>query len=292
MATIHVDVVSAEENIFSGEAKFVALPGENGELGILPRHTPLITRIKAGAVRIERPADNGEEEFVFVAGGILEVQPGTVTVLADTAIRGHDLDEAKAVEAKKLAEEAMKNAKSDIDFAGPERVRDDGRADRGDRQAAQEVIVHRSPQLLSGYFHDDERTAAAVAGGWFHSGDLATIDDEGFITVVDRKKDMIKTGGENIASREVEECMCRLDGVSEVAVIGLPHPTWVEAVTAIVVPRAGAALDETAVLRHCRQHLAGFKVPKRVCLAQSLPKNPSGKLLKRELRDVHRSLFT
>ena len=110
MATIHVDVVSAEESIFSGEAKFVALPGENGELGILPRHTPLITRIKAGAVRIER-ADNGEEEFVFVAGGILEVQPGTVTVLADTAIRGHDLDEAKANEAKKAAEEAMKNAK-------------------------------------------------------------------------------------------------------------------------------------------------------------------------------------
>ena len=116
MATIHVDVVSAEEQIFSGEAKFVALPGENGELGILPRHTPLITRIKPGAVRIER-ADNGEEEFVFVAGGILEVQPGTVTVLADTAIRGHDLDEAKANEAKKLAEEAMRNAKSDLDLA-------------------------------------------------------------------------------------------------------------------------------------------------------------------------------
>ena len=116
MATIHVDVVSAEEGIFSGEAKFVALPGEMGELGIYPRHTPLITRIKPGAVRIVR-ADNGEEEFVFVAGGILEVQPGTVTVLADTALRGHDLDEAKAAEAKKLAEEAMKNAKSDVDFA-------------------------------------------------------------------------------------------------------------------------------------------------------------------------------
>ena len=114
--TIHVDVVSAEENIFSGEAKFVALPGESGELGILPRHTPLITRIRPGAVRIQR-ADNGEEEFVFVAGGILEVQPGVVTVLADTAIRGHDLDEAKAAEAKKTAEEAMRNAKSDIDFA-------------------------------------------------------------------------------------------------------------------------------------------------------------------------------
>jgi F-type H+-transporting ATPase subunit epsilon len=116
MATIHVDVVSAEGGIFSGEAKFVALPGEMGELGIYPRHTPLITRIKPGAVRIVR-ADNDEEEFVFVAGGILEVQPHTVTVLADTAIRGHDLDEAKATEAKKLAEEAMKNAKSDIDFA-------------------------------------------------------------------------------------------------------------------------------------------------------------------------------
>jgi F-type H+-transporting ATPase subunit epsilon len=114
--TIHVDVVSAEESIFSGEAKFVALPGEMGELGIYPRHTPLITRIKPGAVRIER-ADNGEEEFVFVAGGILEVQPNHVTVLADTAIRGHDLDEAKALEAKKLAEDAMRNAKSDIDLA-------------------------------------------------------------------------------------------------------------------------------------------------------------------------------
>jgi len=115
MATLHVDVVSAEEQIFSGEAKFVALPGESGELGILPQHTPLITRIKPGAVRIELV--NGGEEFVFVAGGILEVQPGTVTVLADTAIRGKDLDEAKAEAAKKHAEEAMKNAKSDIDFA-------------------------------------------------------------------------------------------------------------------------------------------------------------------------------
>jgi F-type H+-transporting ATPase subunit epsilon len=116
MATIQVDVVSAEESIFSGEAKFVALPGEMGELGIYPRHTPLITRIRPGAVRIER-ADNGQEEFVFVAGGILEVQPGAVTVLADTAIRGRDLDEAKATEAKKLAEEALKNAKSEIDQA-------------------------------------------------------------------------------------------------------------------------------------------------------------------------------
>ncbi|WP_310565716.1 F0F1 ATP synthase subunit epsilon [Hydrogenophaga sp.] len=115
MSTIHVDVVSAEESIFSGEAKFVALPGEAGELGILPGHIPLITRIKPGAVRIEK-ADGGEE-FVFVAGGILEVQPHCVTVLSDTAIRGHDLDEAKANDARKAAEEAVKNAKSDIDLA-------------------------------------------------------------------------------------------------------------------------------------------------------------------------------
>jgi F-type H+-transporting ATPase subunit epsilon len=115
MATIHVDVVSAEASIYSGEAKFIALPGESGELGIYPRHTPLITRIRPGAVRIERP--DGSEEFVFVAGGILEVQPTTVTVLADTAIRGKDLDEAKALEAKKLAEEALKNATSDLDLA-------------------------------------------------------------------------------------------------------------------------------------------------------------------------------
>jgi F-type H+-transporting ATPase subunit epsilon len=115
MSTIHVDVVSAETSIFSGEAKFVALPGEVGELGIYPRHTPLITRIKPGAVRIEKA--DGSEEFVFVAGGILEVQPNVVTVLADTAIRGHDLDEAKATEAKKRAEEAMQNKDAAIDYA-------------------------------------------------------------------------------------------------------------------------------------------------------------------------------
>ncbi len=114
--TIHVDVVSAEEDIFSGEAEFVALPGESGELGIYPKHTPLITRIRPGAVRIKVPGKT-DEEFVFVAGGILEVQPDVVTVLADTAIRGADLDESKAAEAKKSAEEAMANAKSDLDLA-------------------------------------------------------------------------------------------------------------------------------------------------------------------------------
>lgn len=113
--TMQVDVVSAEEQIFSGQATFVALPGEAGELGIYPRHTPLITRIRPGAVRIQTAA--GGEEFVFVAGGILEVQPNGVTVLADTAIRGGDLDEAKALEAKKQAEELMLNKESKIDYA-------------------------------------------------------------------------------------------------------------------------------------------------------------------------------
>ncbi len=115
MATIHVDVVSAERSIFSGEAKFVALPGESGELVLLHGQTPLITRIRPGAVRIEKA--DGDEEFVFVAGGYLEVQPDSVIVLADTAIRGHDLDEAKAVEAKKRAEEAMQNRAGDFDIA-------------------------------------------------------------------------------------------------------------------------------------------------------------------------------
>jgi F-type H+-transporting ATPase subunit epsilon len=114
--TIHVDVVSAEASIFDGEAEFVALPGETGDLGIYPQHTPLITRIRPGAVRIKLAAD-GREEFVFVAGGILEVQPNRVTVLADTAIRGADLDEAKAEEAKRAAEEALANRAGAIDYA-------------------------------------------------------------------------------------------------------------------------------------------------------------------------------
>ena len=114
-ATIKVDVVSAEESIYGGQAKFVALPGEAGELGILPGHTPLITRIRPGAVRIV--GADGDEEFVFVAGGILEVQPGAVTVLADTAIRGKDLDEAKASEARRRAEEALQNAGSNLEYA-------------------------------------------------------------------------------------------------------------------------------------------------------------------------------
>jgi F-type H+-transporting ATPase subunit epsilon len=114
--TIHVDVVSAEEAIYSGEAEFVVLPGEEGELGIYPKHTPLITRIKPGTVRI-KPAGGGEEELIFVAGGILEVQPNVITVLADTAIRGRDLDEAKALEAQQRAQENLHDRAGKMEYA-------------------------------------------------------------------------------------------------------------------------------------------------------------------------------
>jgi F-type H+-transporting ATPase subunit epsilon len=114
--TIHVDVVSAEESIFSGLAEMVVVPGTEGELGIFPRHAPLLTRIKPGSIRIKKP-DTEKEELIYVSGGMLEIQPGVVTVLADTAIRGADLDEARALEAKRAAEEAMKNQLSDIDYA-------------------------------------------------------------------------------------------------------------------------------------------------------------------------------
>lgn len=145
-------------------------------------------------------------------------------------------------------------------------------------------IVHRSPQLLTGYWNDEERSAQAFTGGWFHSGDLAVVDAEGYITVVDRKKDMIKSGGENVSSREVEEVLYSHPAVSEVAVIGMPDPIWIEAVVAVVVIRAGMECNDTDLIGHCSSRLAGFKMPKRIMFVARLPKNASGKVLKRELR--------
>ncbi len=145
-------------------------------------------------------------------------------------------------------------------------------------------IVHRSAHAMLGYWQDPDRTAEAFAGGWFHSGDLGVLDDEGYLTVVDRKKDMIKTGGENVASREVEETLYQHPAVAEAAVFGLPHPQWIEAVTAAVVLREGQAASPDELIAHCRERLGGFKVPKHVVLVDALPKNASGKLLKRELR--------
>ncbi|MGV0834156.1 acyl-CoA synthetase [Mycolicibacterium thermoresistibile] len=152
-------------------------------------------------------------------------------------------------------------------------------------------IAHRSPHLMLGYLDDPEKTAAAFRGGWFHSGDLGYYDEHGLLHVVDRKKDMIKTGGENVASREVEEALYRHPGVEEVAVFGVPHPVWVEAVVAAVVLRDGAEPTDHELMEHCRAHLAGYKTPKRFVVVDALPKNPSGKLLKRQLREEFGAVF-
>ncbi|MFV0308778.1 MAG: acyl-CoA synthetase [Desertimonas sp.] len=151
-------------------------------------------------------------------------------------------------------------------------------------------IVHRSPQATLGYWNDPEKTAMAYQGGWFHSGDLGVMDEDGYLAVVDRKKDMIKTGGENVASREVEEALFGHPAVAEVAVFGVPHPRWIEAVAAVVVAKPGSDVTEEALLAHARDRLAGYKAPKYVALVDALPKNPSGKILKRDLRDRFKDL--
>ena len=144
-------------------------------------------------------------------------------------------------------------------------------------------VVHRSPQLLMRYYRDPEKTAAAFAGGWFHSGDLGVRDAQGYITIVDRKKDMINSGGENVASREVEEAIYQHEAVAEVAVIGLPDPKWVEKVCAVIVLKPDTSATEEEIVRAC-SNLAPFKRPKQIMFRDNLPKNPSGKVLKRDLR--------
>lgn len=146
-------------------------------------------------------------------------------------------------------------------------------------------IIHRSPQAMLGYWNDPAKTAETFRNGWMHSGDLGVIDDEGFITVVDRKKDMIKSGGENVASREVEEAIYQHPAVSEVAVFGVPDPKWIEAVSAAVVIRDGECTTAEEIIDFCRGRLAAYKVPKSIRLVDALPKNASGKVLKRELRE-------
>jgi fatty-acyl-CoA synthase len=153
-------------------------------------------------------------------------------------------------------------------------------------------IVHRSPHAALGYYKDEAKSAASFRNGWFHSGDLGVLTEDGYLSVVDRKKDMIKTGGENVASREVEEAIYELDGVAEVAVFGIPHPHWIEAVTAVVVPKAGVTVSADDVHAHAKARLAGYKRPKYVVVADGLPKNPSGKILKRDLREQHAGLST
>lgn len=144
-------------------------------------------------------------------------------------------------------------------------------------------IVYRSPQLCEGYWRKSEETEAAFRGGWFHSGDLAVRDAEGYLTIVDRVKDVINSGGVLVASRQVEDALYTHPGVAEVAVIGLPDERWIEAVTAVVVPRGEVTEEE--LLAHAREKLAHFKAPKRIHFRTELPRNASGKILKRELRD-------
>ncbi|MGV3489389.1 MAG: acyl-CoA synthetase [Tuberibacillus sp.] len=164
--------------------------------------------------------------------------------------------------------------------------------DNGNEVARGEIgeIVHRTPHAMKGYLHDPEKTAEAFRDGWFHSGDLGVMDEEGYITVVDRKKDMIKTGGVNVSSREVEEMIYQMPGVSEVAVVGISDAYWIEAVTAVIVPKDGAVLTEKEVIDFCKSKLSSFKVPKHVAFTTELPKNPSGKVLKRELREQFKGL--
>lgn len=147
-------------------------------------------------------------------------------------------------------------------------------------------IVHRSPQAMLGYHKDEAKTEEAFRGGWFHSGDLGYFDHDGFLYVVDRKKDMIKSGGENVASREVEEVLFAHPDIAEAAVIGLPDAKWIEAVVAVIVTRSGEPIALEEIHAHCGERLAPYKRPKRIVLMDALPKNASGKILKRELRQA------
>ncbi len=153
-------------------------------------------------------------------------------------------------------------------------------------------ICGRGAHVMTMYFKNPEKTEEAMAGGWFHSGDVGVLDVDRYITVVDRKKDMIKTGGENVSTREVEDVIYLDNRVQEVAVVGVPHPKWVEAVAAVIVPRQGETIEEAELIELCKKHLAPFKTPKKIIFTDALPKSPTGKLLKRDLRVTYGKIFT
>ena len=151
--------------------------------------------------------------------------------------------------------------------------------------------VYRSPIMTAGYYRNPEATAEAFRGGWFHSGDSATVDDQGLRIMVDRYKDIVKTGGENVSSMRVEAVLMAHPDVLRAAVIGLPHERWGEPVTAVVVPQPGVTPDEAELLAFCRERLAGFESPKRVIVAEALPETVGGKVLKYKLRATHSALY-
>jgi fatty-acyl-CoA synthase len=167
--------------------------------------------------------------------------------------------------------------------------------DRGQAISQTDVpgeICGKGPHAMIMYFKEPEKTEEAMKGGWFHSGDIGVLDADRYIAVVDRKKDMIKTGGENVSTREVEEAIYLDKRVEEVAVIGVGHPKWVEAVTAVVVPRKGVSITEADILELCQKKLSNFKIPKKIVFVDALPKTPTGKILKREMRKSYSDLFT
>lgn len=167
-------------------------------------------------------------------------------------------------------------------------------SEQGEILAAGKIgeIVHKSPHLTLGYADQPQKTAAAFLHGWFHSGDLGYFDESGYLYIIDRIKDIVKTGGENVSTREVEEIIYRFAGIQEVAVFGVAHPHWIEAVTAVIVIHDRDSFDLDALLAHCEQHLSSYKMPKSIHIAKELPKNASGKILKRQLREQYQDHYS
>ncbi len=190
------------------------------------------------------------------------------------------------------AEDAM----SKIGAAGMAGLHMESRIEDNDGNPITEVdvpgeICGRGAHVMTMYFKEPDKTEAAMKGGWFHSGDLGVLDKDRYITVVDRKKDMIKTGGENVASREVEEAVYLHPAVEEVAVVGVYHPKWIEAVTAVIKLKAGHTVTENEMMDHCKAKLSSFKIPKKIIFVDELPKTPTGKILKRNMRESYKDIF-
>jgi acyl-CoA synthetase (AMP-forming)/AMP-acid ligase II len=207
--------------------------------------------------------------------GLTETSP----VISIAHIKEHLEDDAAEEKLRRKATAGYALAGSEI------RVVDlDGRDVAPDRQQVGEVVV-RGDVVMEGYWRQPEATAAALRDGWFHTGDLATIDEEGYILIVDRAKDMILTGGENVASAEIERVLYQHPAILECAVIAIPDEQWGEVARAVITLKAGCQASDAEILDHCRKHLAGFKIPKSIEFVEALPKGGTGKILKKVLRE-------